>query len=181
MSMTVTASAHDVAIEIERRLPGTDEAKIHKLLYYVQGYHLAWEQGPAFSEAIEAWEMGPVVAQLWRDRKDGALSNPNEPSKVLPDSVRGITVNVICRFGDLSGADLIEATHNEDPWRNATNGGRYIAKQVISHQSLVDYFSIEPAWVSEMREKVAATRDDRGFVPDPPGALEAVIAKHFPG
>ena len=32
-----------------------------------------------------------------------------------------------------------------------------------------------------MREHVATIRDDKEFAPDPPGALDAVIAKHFPG
>ena len=38
--------------------------------------------------------------------------------------------------------------------------------------------SIEPDWVRRMKEHVAATRDDEEFVPDPPGALDAVIAEH---
>lgn len=50
MSNAQVASARDVALAIERRLPGIGEAKLHKLLYYVQGYHLAWEQGRVSSE-----------------------------------------------------------------------------------------------------------------------------------
>lgn len=183
MSNAQVASARDVALEIERRLPGVGEAKLHKLLYYVQGYHLAWEQGPAFKEDIEAWELGPVVARLWRDRKHsflGKLSRSVRSPKPLPKSVRNITVNVINRLGDKSGAELIEATHAEDPWRLATDGGRNVADQEISHQSLVDFFSTEPDWVRQMREHVATIRDNKEFVPDPPGALDAVIAKHFP-
>ena len=183
--VTATAkSARDVALEVERRLPRIGEAKLHKLLYYVQGYHLAWEHGPAFSEAIEAWELGPVIAGLRHDRKiarpRGRKRSDGSPA-ALPDSVRGITANVVSRFGGKSSAELIEATHAEDPWQLATNGGRNVANQEISHQSLVDFFSIEPDWVREMREHVAAIRDNREFVPDPPGALDAVIAKHFPG
>ena len=183
MANAEVASASDVALEIERCLPGIGDVKLHKLLYYVQGYHLAWERGPAFAENIEAWELGPVVARLWRNRKNPLLAKigrPSRPSKALPDSVRDITVNVISRFGKMSGADLIEATHNEDPWRQATDEGRNIANQVISHETLADYFSTEPNWVRQMREHVATTRDDREFVSDQPGALHAVIAKHFP-
>ncbi len=184
MSNAQVASARDVALEIERRLPGIGEAKLHKLLYYVQGYHLAWEQGPAFKEEIEAWELGPVVARLWRDRKYsflGKLSRSIRPPMPLPESVRNITVNVISRLGDKSGAELIKATHAEDPWRLATSQGCNIANQEISHQSLIDFFSTEPDWVRHMREHVATIRDNKDFVPDPPGALDAVIAKHFPG
>lgn len=183
MANAGVASARDVALEIERRLPGIGEVKLHKLLYYVQGYHLAWEHGPAFAEDIEAWELGPVVARLWRNRKYRLLNKigrSSSSSGVLPQSVRDITANVVSRLGHLSGAELIEATHAESPWKQATNEGQDIANQVISHQSLVDYFSTEPSWVREMREHVATIRDNNEFVPDPPGALDAVIAKHFP-
>ena len=184
MSNAQVASARDVALEIERRLPGVGEVKLHKLLYYVQGYHLAWEQGPAFAEDIEAWELGPVVARLWRNRKNRILDKIGRSSRssgALPDSVRDITANVISRFGKMSGTDLIKATHAEDPWCQVTDEGQNIANQVISHQSLVDFFSAEPSWVRQMREHVATIRDDREFIPDPPGALDAVIAKHFSG
>lgn len=184
MGNEAVASAHDVASEIERRLPGVGSTRLHKLLYYVQGYHLAWEHGPAFSEPIEAWELGPVVAELWHDRKNArptSKKRSDRPPAALPDSVRGITANVVSRLGDKSGAELIEATHAEDPWRLATDGGRNVANQAISHQSLVDFFSVEPDWVRQMREHIATIRDNREFVPDPPGALDAVIAKHFPG
>jgi len=184
MANAGVASARNVALEIERRLPGIGEVKLHKLLYYVQGYHLAWEQGPAFAEDIEAWELGPVVAQLWRNRKHRILDKIGRSSRsggALPESVRDITANVISRFGQMSGTDLIKATHSEAPWCRVTDEGQSIASQVISHQSLVDYFSTEPDWVRQMREHVAAVRDDAEFVPDPPGTLDAVIAKHFPG
>ena len=184
MVNAAATSARDVALEVERRLPGIGEAKLHKLLYYVQGYHLAWEYGPAFNEAIEAWQLGPVVAQLWHNRENaqsGGKKRSDGASVALPDSVRGITANVVSRFGGKASAELIEATHAEDPWRLVTEGGRNVANQEISHQSLVDFFSVEPDWVREMREHVATIRDNREFVPDPPGALDAVIAKHFPG
>ncbi|WP_420638960.1 Panacea domain-containing protein [Candidatus Poriferisocius sp.] len=178
------AFAGDVAAEIERRLPGVGETKLHKLLYYVQGYHLAWEGRPAFHDAIEAWELGPVVVSLWRDRKHGATSKTNRSSaqgSTLPESVRNITVNVISRLGHLTGRELIRSTHTEEPWRAATNGGRNIANQVISHRSLIDFFSVEPDWVTQMREHVATARDNQAFAPDPPGALDAVMAKYFSG
>src|SRR4051812_11408513 len=60
-----TRSAHDVAAEIRRRLPGVPTKRLHKLLYYCQGHHLATFGEPLFSETISAWDMGPVVGQLW--------------------------------------------------------------------------------------------------------------------
>jgi uncharacterized phage-associated protein len=38
--------------------------KLHKLLYYCQGHHLATFGLPLFDESISAWDMGPVVGTL---------------------------------------------------------------------------------------------------------------------
>ncbi len=60
----MTASAHDIASALRERLPGIGKKKLHKLLYYCQGHHLATFGRPLFSEQIYAWDMGPVVAAL---------------------------------------------------------------------------------------------------------------------
>lgn len=168
------ASAAAVAAEIRRRRPRIGKVKLHKLLYYVQGYHLAWEGEPAFSDDIEAWKKGPVVASLWHVEKYWVQSRP----KPLQESVNNIITNVLCRLGDKTGADLVAATHAEDPWLEATQGGAVVANQLISHQSLVEFFSIESREVQRLREALNAVRDDSPFVPDPPGALDALIAKY---
>ena len=38
--------------------------KLQKLLYYVQGFHLAVFGEPLFEEEIEAWMYGPVVPSV---------------------------------------------------------------------------------------------------------------------
>src|SRR5262249_9440233 len=65
----LVVSAHDVARELRQRLPHAGDVKIHKLLYYCQGWHLARYGDPLFNEPVEAWANGPVVADLWRDEK----------------------------------------------------------------------------------------------------------------
>ncbi len=71
-----TVSAHDVAREIRRRLSGIGSLKLHKLLHYIQGFHLALTGKPLFSERIEAWTNGSVVARLWREERDGDIPPP---------------------------------------------------------------------------------------------------------
>ncbi len=174
MADAPTASAVAVATEIRRRCPGIGTAKLHKLLYYVQGYHLAWEGEPAFSDDIEAWEMGPVVASLWRAEKTQGIQDRPEQMR---ESVRNIITNVLCRLDHKTGADLITATHAEDPWSDATQGGTVIANQLITHRSLADYFRIESPDLQRMRDDLDAVRDDSPFEPDPPGALDALLAE----
>ena len=164
-----------VAGEIRRRRSGIGNVKLHKLLYYVQGHHLAWEGRPAFVEEIEAWEMGPVVARLWRDERYRDQSAGGEP---LPETVRNAVTNVLCRFGHMTGKELIDATHAEDPWCRVTGNGCNVSNQVISHRSLVDFFSRESPDMRRMREALSLVRDDSPFVPDPPGALAGLISRN---
>src|SRR3712207_5542810 len=62
--------AADVAAEIRARLGGVPVKKLHKLLYYCQGHHLAATGQPLFSESVSAWDMGPVVGQLWKSEQE---------------------------------------------------------------------------------------------------------------
>jgi uncharacterized phage-associated protein len=114
----MTASAHDVAAELRRRLPRHGLMRIHKLLYYVQGWHLAWRREPAFAETIEAWANGPVVGEVWRVERHRPEDAP--PPRPLPDSVIATVEYVVERYGHLSTDQLIEQTHREAPWHDAS-------------------------------------------------------------
>jgi uncharacterized phage-associated protein len=109
-------SAHDVARELRDRLPDVGVTKIHKMLYYAQGWSLARTGEPLFSEHISAWANGPVVATLWHD-EDKQLEIP--PALELDEQQTAIVDEVIERYGHLTAAQLSEMTHQEAPWRNA--------------------------------------------------------------
>src|SRR5690349_6342361 len=53
-------TAHAIAAALRQRQPGMGVKKLHKLLYYVQGHHLAAFGQPLFRESISAWDMGPI-------------------------------------------------------------------------------------------------------------------------
>lgn len=177
--MVSVPSAAAVAAEIRRRGQPIPIAKLHKLLYYVQAYHLVWEGTPAFADEIEAWTKGPVVADLWRQEKRGVVfAAGSEPP--VPEMVANVVTNVLRRYGHMTGAALIAATHAEDPWLEATGDGRFAANQEITHESLIRFFSRESPEVRRMKEALAEVRPDPlpPFVPDPPGALEALMAEY---
>ena len=167
-------SAAALAEEIRSRRGWIPQVKLHKLLYYIQGCHLAWKGQPAFVEEIEAWERGPVVADLWRQEKYGP--EPNLSREQLPDTVRNTVTNVLCRFDHMTGIELTHATHAEDPWREVTRDGRYIGSQVITHEALARFFSSESPELLQMKQALAQVRDNSLFQPDPPGALEALMS-----
>lgn len=131
-------SVHDVARELRRRLPSPGSVKVHKLLYYCQGWHLAWTGRPLFAETIEAWANGPVVAPLWRDEK---RATPPPPPVELDDRALSVVGYVVSRYGGLTGRQLIHLTHAEDPWLEVSRSERW--DQRISHESLAAFFSSE--------------------------------------
>lgn len=44
----------------------TSRLKLLKLLYYIQGYHLAMFNAPLFNDRMEAWLHGPVVPSVYQ-------------------------------------------------------------------------------------------------------------------
>ena len=84
---------------------------------------------------------------------------------------------VLSRVGNRTGPQLIAATHAEAPWRDATRGGRVVANQVISHESLAEFFSVESPDLQLIRKAVNKTRDEAPFKPDPPGLREQLLAE----
>jgi uncharacterized phage-associated protein len=109
-------SAQRVAFELRKRLPGVGTKKVHKLLYYCQGHHLATFGRPLFVESISAWDMGPVVGAFWYAEKDGS---PGPGEAISDEAVLNTIGYVVSRYGNLTGGDLERLTHAEDPWRDA--------------------------------------------------------------
>jgi len=112
----VAVSAHDVAAVLRERHSGMPIKKLHKLLYYCQGHHLAAFGRPLFSETISAWDMGPVVGALWY-QEENRLEPP--PTRQLTEGELNTVGYVLSRYGALTGGDLERLTHNEVPWREA--------------------------------------------------------------
>lgn len=109
-------SAHAVAAELRARDPGLGKLKLHKLLYFCQGQHLASFGQPLFTETISAWDNGPVVGALWYV-EDRGIDPP--AGLELGEAELNTVGYVVSRYGALSGLDLIHLTHSEDPWRRA--------------------------------------------------------------
>ena len=46
------------------------QLKLHKLIYYGHGWHLALRGEPLMDELVEAWRYGPVVPSIYHEFKD---------------------------------------------------------------------------------------------------------------
>jgi uncharacterized phage-associated protein len=133
----MTLSAHEVAAVLRERLPGLPAKKLHKLLYYCQGHHLAAFGEQLFRESISAWDMGPVVGALWYQEKHGDLS---EPSSDLDEAQLNTIGYVISRYGALTGRDLENLTHSETPWQLADQLRRPGESARIEAEWITEYF-----------------------------------------
>jgi len=134
----MTVSAADVAAELRRRLPGLAVKKQHKLLYYCQGHHVAAFGEPLFAETISAWDMGPVVGQLWHEEREGTAAIFGTP---LTEAQLNTIGYVISRYGGLTGSDLERLTHAEPPWQEANKARLPKDTAKITVESLRTYFA----------------------------------------
>ncbi|MBV9820779.1 MAG: DUF4065 domain-containing protein [Actinobacteria bacterium] len=149
-------SAHDVAAELRRRLPGVGVKKLHKLLYYCQGHHLGTVGEAMFSEEFQAWDRGPVVASLWRAERYDEVRPVS--AAVFDQGTLNTIGYVISRYGAMTGADLEALTHNEQPWAAADARRRSGGSQVIAKTEIKDYFAQhQPVDESDEGEDYAGT------------------------
>ena len=145
----MTASARDVAAALRERLPDLPIKKLHKLLYYCQGHHLAQFGEPLFADTISAWDMGPVVGVLWKVERE-----ESEPVVTVGPPLDEAQLNtvgyVVSRYGQLTGRELEILTHGEMPWQRADE-----------HRVPQGSVRIEEAWIEEQfRAAEVADRED---------------------
>ena len=140
-------NAHDVA-EFLLHLADQDSnnnditnLKLQKLVYYVQGFHLAMHDVALFPDKISAWQYGPVVADLYQlYKKNGNNVISPDPDYVptaepTPAQVE-LMQEVFDVYGQFSAWKLRDMTHEETPWREASRAN----VDEISPEAMKDYF-----------------------------------------
>lgn len=121
------ASVHDVAVYILAECGPVGAMKLQKLIYYAQAWSLVWDEAPLFDEAIEAWDKGPVVRELFHEHRNRpSIERPRrgDATKLTADQ-RATVSAVLAFYGQRSGGWLSELAHRERPWldtRTAADG-----------------------------------------------------------
>lgn len=98
--------------------------KLQKLLYYVQGFHLAVFGEPLFEEEIEAWMYGPVVPSVYyhyQEYGNRGIEPEEKPLELAPQE-EALFAEVLRVYGDYSAIGLMNLTHNETPWKSTPEG-----------------------------------------------------------
>jgi len=115
--------------------------KLQKLVYYVQGFHLALHNTLLFPDKILAWQYGPVVAdlyQLYKTNGSNVISPADDYSFTteLTAAQAELMREVFDVYGQFSAWKLRDMTHEETPWCEATRAN----VEEISPASMQAYF-----------------------------------------
>jgi uncharacterized phage-associated protein len=176
----MTASAHDIAAALRDRLPGLGIMKLHKLLFYCQGLHLAWFGKPLFSEYIRAFDHGPLVKTFWQEERD---QEPRPEPHELGETELNTIGYVASRYGRLNVVDLVRLTHAQDPWITADQVRRLGGSDVIEHDWMRTFFRAE---IDKEYEEAGVPREviqawlasvPRPTGPGKPDDIDALLAK----
>lgn len=119
---------------------GISNLKLQKLVYYAQGFHLAFHDTLFFPERIEAWPHGPVAPALYHEYKQYE-GRPIDPPKDfdLEDNFSKEQIEILQDvhdvYGQFSGWQLRNISHEEPTWIN-----NEADRNVISEQEMREYF-----------------------------------------
>lgn len=108
--------------------------KLQKMLYYQQGFHLAYFGTSLFEDEIEAWMYGPVVPKVYNSYKqfgkECLVGDKENVISLQEEQEEALFAEVMRVYGKYSAIGLMEMTHEEMPWKSTPTGeGNIIAKQ----------------------------------------------------
>ena len=140
LALALLKNSDDEFIEYTSRL------KLLKLLYYIQGYHLAMFNAPLFNDKMEAWLHGPVVPSVYKwaknltDEKlqDEAMNDEQINALNLHPQQTKLISEVLNIYNKYSAYGLRDKTHTEMPWLSVYEKDK---NNEITTDSLKNFFA----------------------------------------
>lgn len=138
-----------VFIQLANSLPNDqiDNLKLNKLCYYAQGWHLARYGTPLFSDAIQAWDYGPLIPDVYYAYRVCG-SNPIQEAveefneDMLSSEEKELLADVYIHYGKYTSSALIGMTHRDGtPWSKVYEKGM---NRVIDTDIIKEYFMNNP-------------------------------------
>lgn len=128
--------------------------KVNKLLYYAQGAFLARTGRTLFDASIEAWPLGPVVAEVYRRYKvcgrNPIESDEDVDRSCFTDEEFDVLLDVMREFGQYTGSALVSLTHRAGtPWSKAVESG----SSLLDQTDIQAYFIANP--VPRFEDKIS--------------------------
>ena len=138
--------------EIERDSVLVDYFKLHKLLFFMQGYSLALYGVPLFNNKTRAHTCGPLISDL----EDvyltygvftitEELTMPNREHSSIPTVYKATINDAFCRFGLFNRDHLIDWSMNMKIWEqareNSNDNYRPLMKKVDIKEHFESFYS----------------------------------------
>lgn len=126
--------------------------KHQKLLYYIQAWHLAFYQKPAFEADFQAWIHGPVnreIYELYKDKKylysEMNLEDITDTgvAEKLEDELKLHIDTILDGYAKFSATQLEIMTHQEEPWIEARKGfaPNQRCENIINNETMQKYYA----------------------------------------
>lgn len=118
--------------------------KMQKLLYYAQAWYLVNFGKPLFDDEILAWSLGPVIRSVYDEYKEfrhTPIIYEDESGEILKKFDNKEDINFLKEFYNkfigFSAHDLVNMTHNEEPWKKAYK----TFSQIIEPETMRDFYT----------------------------------------
>lgn len=113
---------------LSSRETGVSTMKLHKLCYFIQGWHLAINGEPMFPEGFEAWDYGPVSAELEEIfRSRSYISRDDEGFTAVEDNLTGyqkyFVDKILGIYDQYAALQLADMARNHRAWTEAYEEG----------------------------------------------------------
>ena len=132
--------------------------KLQKLLYLIEGYHLAYFGGSSIiNDDFEAWVHGPVSRKIYNELKDKSIlyddicfdleEGEETPENIMNEQLSTEQIDLVNEVLEMyvseTGLTLEAITHQQSPWINARGGVAPAEKctNVIKRSDMKEYFS----------------------------------------
>jgi uncharacterized phage-associated protein len=113
-----TISVHDViAYLLARKGSHASTASLHRMAYFAQGWHLAWNGAPLFNEEVRTRKSGPFIPAMFPHQKDGytETSWPAGNAAAVSSDQASVLNAIVAHYGHLSGINLGEFANAQAP------------------------------------------------------------------
>ena len=148
------------------------QMKLHKLVYFAHGWHLALTGKPLIDETLQAWDYGPVVPSLYHEFKHFRSRDITEPAMDLlplegskfkvfvpivePDDqyTRDLLERIIKVYGKFTALQLSAMTHEpSSPWSVARAKNPGVNFVGITNEDLRTYFRAKATKKEETQQE----------------------------
>jgi uncharacterized phage-associated protein len=129
--------------------------KLQKLIYYCQGFNLAFYDTPLFPEPIEAWKHGPVCPNLYHELKycgSAPVSVIGSYEDRLTGNEKELIEQVYAKYGQYSAGKLSAMTHQEFPWKHTPNNAT-IPLEVLRQYFSEKFIEVKPEAIPPLTEQ----------------------------